>query len=85
MPKYIPLPIPGGSISGALKAKDELSRLPENMATKNYKASRTGQWFQEKLDTASYAETQKLREAITSAPDKIKDSVKMSQNGFRDE
>lgn len=46
MPKYTPLPIPGGSLAGANKAITQLGNIPEQMADKRYKESDLGKFIQ---------------------------------------
>jgi hypothetical protein len=45
-PKYMPLPIPGGSIAGATKWIGQLEGIKDRMADESYKKSKFGQFVQ---------------------------------------
>ncbi len=42
MPKYTPLPIPGGSLAGATRAVDIASQIPSKMSEERLKNSELG-------------------------------------------
>ncbi len=63
LPKYTPLPIPGGSLAGAQRAATDLAHLPEAAANKRYENSAVGKLL--KADLIMPAdEVKKLRDAI---------------------
>lgn len=83
IPKYTPLPLPGGSISGMGKVADGLARIPEVKANERFENSGVGKWIKDQTGGASVAETQKLREAIVNHPELLKETVKMGGPAFR--
>jgi len=46
LPKYAPLPIPGGSLAGATKGVSQLWNISEQLADKRYKESNLGKFVQ---------------------------------------
>lgn len=56
LPKYAPLPLPGGSIAGMGKVADGLSRIPEYRSQERFDKSDLGKWIKEQTGQAGSAE-----------------------------
>jgi hypothetical protein len=63
LPKYTPLPIPGGSLAGAQRAATDLAHIPEAAANKRYENSAVGKLLHADLNIPQ-SEVDKLAQAL---------------------
>lgn len=63
IPKYVPIPLPGGSIAGASRAVTDLAHIPEVAANKRYENSSVGKLLHANLNIPQ-SEAKKLEEAL---------------------
>lgn len=76
MPKYIPLPIPGGSIAGAGKAVQGLGEIPRYNADKRYEQSEVGKWVKSQTWSVDAAKTIAVWEALRNGIEKLPEQLR---------
>lgn len=75
IPKYTPLPLPGGSIHGMQKASADLAHLPEAAANKRYDESNVGKFMKSHNDSPNAQELEKLRGALNGTGEGLREAL----------